>query len=101
MTIKLKLYFKILFRCEQNLSEESKMFPMYPTEETTFGLSRNENVPLGPWREILPFGQRAGERKQGKREHTGYEIAVSKEFFFAVSTAVSTALRGDRDLPVF
>ena len=56
---------------------------------------------LGPWREILPFGQRAGERKQGKREDTGYEIAVSKEFFFAVSTAVSTALRGDRDLPVF
>ena len=62
MTIKLKLYFKILFRCEQNLSEESKMFTMYPTKETTFGLSRNENVPLGQWREILPFGQRAGER---------------------------------------
>ena len=38
---------------------------------------------------------------RGKREDTGYEIAVSKEFFFAVSTAVSTALRGDRDLPVF
>ena len=80
-----------------------RYFTRDPTEETTFGcgLSRNENVPLGPWREILPFGQRAGERKQGKREDTGYEIAVSKEFFFAVSTAVSTALRGDRDLPVF
>ena len=30
MTIKLKLYFKILFRCEQNLSEESKMFTNVP-----------------------------------------------------------------------
>jgi len=40
-------------------------------------------------------------RKQGKREDTGYEIAVSKKFVIAVSTAVSTALREDRDLPVF
>ena len=30
-------------------------------------------------------------RKQGKREDTGYEIAVSNKFVFAVSTAVSTA----------
>ena len=30
MTIKLKLYFKILFRYEQNLSEESKMFINVP-----------------------------------------------------------------------
>ena len=40
-------------------------------------------------------------RKQGKREDTGYEIAVSKKFVFAVSTAVSTALQGNRNLPVF
>ena len=30
-------------------------------------------------------------RKQGKREDTGYEVAVSNKFVFAVSTAVSTA----------
>ena len=58
---------------------------MYPTEETTFGLSRNKNVPLS-------FHLVSGQaRKQGKREDTGYEIAVSNKFVFAVSTAVWTA----------
>ena len=62
-----------------------RCLPMYPTEETTFGLSRNKNVPLS-------FHLVSGQaRKQSKREDTGYEIAVSNKFVFAVSTAVSTA----------
>ena len=119
-------------------------------------MSRNENVPFGAVERNPSIWSAAGERKQGKREDTGYEIAVSKKFgrdpfnqnsdrsdrekrttskggpvfsklfrldrtdplsfgpkfpeilvewiapfVFAVSTAVSTALRGDRDLPVF